>query len=162
MNIEYRSLLPHESRIYRTIRLESLKKFPESFGANYEEALQTEKFKLEYDIENQRNERFVIGAFSDGELIGICAFVKEEDNAGHIYQMYIKENFQGKNIGYGLIQAVVEEANNRSNSTEIVLEVTHSNIKAYQLYKKFGFKEVAKNTQEKETDSNIVMVYGRS
>lgn len=160
MNIKYRALLPHESKIYRTIRLESLKKFPEAFGANYEEALQIEKFRLEDDIENQRKERFVIGAFGDDELIGICTFVKEKDNTGHIYQMYIKENFQGKNIGYALIQNIIQEANTRFNSIEIILEVTHNNTKAYQLYKKCGFKEIPTDT--KQSIPNIVMRYGRN
>lgn len=45
MNIEYRNLSPHESSIYRAIRLESLEKFPASFGAQYQEALQLEKFR---------------------------------------------------------------------------------------------------------------------
>lgn len=159
MNIGYRTLLANESKIYRTIRLESLKKFPESFGARYEEALEIEKFRMENDIENQLLERFVIGAFSDHELVGICAFVKEEEHTGHIYQMYIKEDFQGKNIGFGLIQEVVREANTRFNSIAIVLEVTHNNTKAYQLYKKFGFEEVKDGNIREERDLNIVMRY---
>jgi ribosomal protein S18 acetylase RimI-like enzyme len=159
MNIEYRTLLPYESKIYRTIRLESLKEFPESFGARYEEALEIEKFRMENDIENQLLERFVVGAFSDNELVGICAFVKEEEHTGHIYQMYIKEDFQGKNIGFGLIQEVVKEANTRFNPITIVLEVTHNNTKAYQLYKKFGFEEIKDGNTREEDNPNIVMRY---
>ncbi|WP_261512516.1 GNAT family N-acetyltransferase [Chryseobacterium paludis] len=159
MNIEYRTLLPYESKIYRTIRLESLGKFPEAFGAKYEEALQIEKFRMESDIENQLSERFVVGAFADQELVGICAFVKEEDHIGHLYQMYIKENFQGRNIGLRLIQEVVNEAEIRFDAIEIILEVTHNNVKAYQLYKKFGFHEVIEAHKSKESNHHIVMRY---
>ncbi|WP_072923196.1 hypothetical protein [Chryseobacterium sp. OV279] len=59
MNITYRVLLPHESKNYRTIRLESLEQFPESFGAVYQEAQQIEKFRMESDIENQTQGRFI-------------------------------------------------------------------------------------------------------
>ncbi|MGU3374779.1 GNAT family N-acetyltransferase [Chryseobacterium sp. M5A1_1a] len=156
MNIEYRNLLPNESKAYRVIRLESLEKFPESFGANYQEALKTEKFRIESDIENQSLERFVFGAFAEQELIGICAFVRDENNMGNIYQMYVREGFQGKNIGFGLIQAIINEANSRFKGIEIVLEVTPKNDRAYHLYKKMGFQEVI---DEKNTESNIVMKY---
>lgn len=158
MSIKYRSLLPHESKNYRNIRLESLEKFPESFGANYQEALKIEKFRMENDIENQTRDRFTTGAFSNDELVGICAFVKEEDHAGKIYQMYVKKGFQGKNIGYGLIVALINEAHSRFGDIEITLEVTDKNDKAFNLYKKSGFKEISSNNTKKN-DTNIVMQY---
>jgi ribosomal protein S18 acetylase RimI-like enzyme len=162
MEMEYRKLLPHESKAYRAVRLESLEKFPASFGADYQESLKIEKFRLENDIENQVQERFVIGAFNDAELAGICVFVKEENNTGSIYQMYVKENYQGKNIGFGLIQAVINEAENRFNGVEIFLEVKADNLKAYQLYKKFGFQEVASDGEREEANTNKVMKYAKS
>ncbi|AZA76169.1 GNAT family N-acetyltransferase [Chryseobacterium sp. G0186] len=155
MHIEYRNLLPEESKIYRVIRLESLEKFPESFGANYLEALKTEKFRIEGDIENQSSERFVFGAFADRELIGICVFVKNEENTGNIYQMYVRRGFQGKNIGFGLIQAIINEAHSRFGKIEIILEVTPNNDRAYHLYKKMGFREIINENEE----NNIVMKY---
>lgn len=103
MNINYRKLLPEESKAYRTIRLESLEQFPESFGASYQEALKIEKFQIERDIEEQTFGRFVLGAYADDLLIGICTFVTSDKNSGTIYQMYVKREFQGKNIGQGLI-----------------------------------------------------------
>lgn len=153
MNINYRLLLPHESKNYRTIRLESLEKFPEAFFASYEESLKIEKFRLETDIEHQAQDRFVLGAFADAELIGICSFVKDENNAGNFYQMYVKEEFQGKNIGLGLIQAVIDEARKRFNEISIFLEVVHNNEKAYHLYKKTGFSEIVNDSREQENGS---------
>jgi len=85
--------------MYRHIRLESLQKFPESFGITYEEAIKNEKLRIEYDIENQSADRFVVGAFAEDRLIGICTFMKNEDGHGNIYQLYVKETFQGNNAG---------------------------------------------------------------
>lgn len=153
MNINYRILLPHESMHYRSIRLESLEKFPESFCASYQDALKTEKFRLESDIENQTQDRFVMGAFADDKLIGICAFAKEENNTGNIYQMYVKEPFQGKNIGWGLIQKVIGEAYERFNKINIFLEVTDKNEKAYNLYRKIGFKDVISDAEKEDNGS---------
>ena len=158
MNIDYHILLPQESMNYRTIRLESLEKFPESFCVSYQDALKIEKFRLESDIENQAQDRFVMGAFADDELIGICVFVKEENNTGSIYQMYVKEPFQGKNIGWGLIQKVIAEAYERFNKINIFLEVTDKNGKAYNLYRKIGFKDVI-NDAEKEDNGGSTQLY---
>ncbi|RXM41268.1 N-acetyltransferase [Chryseobacterium sp. CH21] len=158
MNISYRKLLPEESKIYRAIRLESLEEFPESFGANYQEALKIEKFRMENDIEQQTAERFVLGAFADKEIIGICTFIKDENNTGNIYQMYVKKEFQGKNIGMGLIKAIIDEAFQKFNDIEIHLEVAHGNDKAYKLYEKVGFREV-KNSSGKDPGNAITMKY---
>jgi ribosomal protein S18 acetylase RimI-like enzyme len=158
MNIQYRKLLPEESTIYRTIRLESLKKFPESFCADYEEALKTEKFRIEYDIENQLAERFVVGAFNEDQVIGICTFVKDENDKGNIYQMYVKEEYQGKNIGRHLIQKVIEEANKEFKDIEIYLEVKNTNVKAHRLYQKIGFTEIP-DVELNEDDSSVLMKY---
>ena len=158
MNISYRKLLPEESKIYRDIRLESLEKFPESFGASYQEAMKIEKFRMENDIERQTAERFVTGAFAGKELIGICTFVKEENTAGAIYQMYVKKEYQGKNIGLGLIKVVIEEACQKFPGIEIHLEVTPENEKACRLYKKAGF-EIIKDFSHQDFNSLITMKY---
>ncbi|MGN7757953.1 GNAT family N-acetyltransferase [Chryseobacterium sp. 22532] len=160
MNIQYRKLLPEESAVYRTIRLESLKEFPESFCSDYEEALKTEKFRIEYDIENQLTERFVLGAFNEDQLIGICTFVKDENDRGNIYQMYVKEEYQGRNIGLHLIQKVIEEVCSHFKSIEIYLEVKHNNAKAFNLYKKIGFVEIS-DAQQKEINPSVLMKYSR-
>jgi ribosomal protein S18 acetylase RimI-like enzyme len=148
ISMHYRKLLPEESEIYRAIRLESLEKFPEAFGANYQEALSNKKFRIESDIEGETPERFVYGAFAQDELVGICTFVKNENSTGSIYQMYVKKEFQGKNIGQGLIEAVIAEACQNFNGIEIILEITPGNNKAYNLYRKIGFQEVTSTSSE--------------
>jgi len=155
MEIEFRNLLATESKEYRKIRLESLQRFPKSFCANYQQAKETEKLGLESDIENETFEKFVYGAFSNNALIGICVLVKDEMNIGTIYQMYVQDSFQGKNIGSKLVEEVIKEARIRYGGIDIFLEVLRDNFKAYRLYKKIGFKEVEK----KANDASFLMKY---
>ncbi|MBV8327764.1 GNAT family N-acetyltransferase [Chryseobacterium sp.] len=157
MDIEYRKLLPQESVLYRKIRLESLKMFPEAFETTYQEAMKTEKLRLETDIEAQTFGRFVFGAFSDQELIGICTFIKENNNTGSLYQMYVKTGYQGNSIGYGLITTLIRETERQYEGIEIFLEVKSRALKAYHLYKKIGFKE-EKNINKKEDSSGSIMM----
>ena len=74
MNISYRKLRSIDSEKYREIRLESLKLHPESFGSGYEEQSVLPKLKFEKSLEEPIDDRFVLGAFDDRGLIGICAF----------------------------------------------------------------------------------------
>ncbi|WP_326984656.1 GNAT family N-acetyltransferase [Chryseobacterium sp. MYb264] len=158
MNIQYRKLIPEESKRYRNIRLESLQKFPESFGVSYEEAVKDEKLRIESDIENQTKERFVVGAFHEDQLIGICTFVKDENCNGNIYEMYVQSEFQGNNIGTFLIERTIEESNKNFGVIDIFLEVKVTNEKAYYLYKKIGFVEINENL-ESENNAIILMKY---
>jgi ribosomal protein S18 acetylase RimI-like enzyme len=155
MLIEYRSLLPDESKEYRRIRLESLKEFPEAFSATYQETLNVEKLTLEDDIEKQTANKFVHGVFAHHKLIGICTFVKSDENIGNIYQMYVQKGFQGKNIGLNLVYETIEEAEKRYGSLEIFLEVSVDNLQAKHFYLKAGFEQI----QQIENSSDILMKY---
>ncbi len=157
LNIEYRKLVPYESKMYREIRLESLLQFPDSFETNYEEAVNTEKLRMEIDIENQNPKKSVWGAFADQKLVGLCAFVIDDNNMGNIYQMYVKKDFQGKNIGSELIQSAIQEGKEKFNIAEVSLEVASKNHSAYSLYKKNGFEET--NCESNETSEILVMKY---
>lgn len=74
--------------------------------------------------------------------------------------MYVKRDFQGKNVGQGLIEAVIHEAGRQFNDIEIFLEVIPGNDKAYNLYRKTGFLDV-KNTPAKDLSNCIMMKYIR-
>lgn len=155
MLIEYRNLLPNESKAYRRIRLESLKEFPEAFSATYQETLNVEKLTLEYDIENQTANKFVHGVFLHHELIGICTFVKSDENIGNIYQMYVQKGSQGKNIGLNLVRSTIKEAQKRYGSLEIFLEVSVDNLQAKNFYLKAGFEQI----QQVENSNDLLMKY---
>ncbi len=139
MAINYRPLDRNESNIYRGIRLESLKEFPDAFSATYEETSRIEKLSMEYSIENGTAEKFVLGAFDNSELIGISTFVKDENGIGNIYQMYIQKKYQGQNIGFGLLGNILKEAKKRFGEVTVSLEVSIKNSSAINLYKKAGF-----------------------
>lgn len=156
MIIEYRNLLPDESKAYRRIRLESLKEFPDAFSATYQETLNVEKLTLENDIENQATNKFVHGVFAHHELIGICTFVKSDENTGNIYQMYVQKGFQGKNIGLNLVRSTIKEAQKRYGSMEIFLEVSVDNLQAKIFYLKAGFEQII---QQVENSSDLLMKY---
>ena len=101
-----RILEPRDAGVYREIRLEALKKFPEYFGSGYEQQVKLEKLYFERLIEERSDKGKMFGAFIDDELVGICGVTFETQvlpNAGEIIQMYVKLEHQNSGLGKKLV-----------------------------------------------------------
>jgi RimJ/RimL family protein N-acetyltransferase len=159
MKISYRKLVSVDSTQYREIRLESLKLHPESFGSTFEEQSKLPKLMFEKAIEQPADDRFVIGAFDQQALIGICGFIlivpdhnQHLSNAGAIIQMYVKSAYSGRKIGLSLVKAVIHEAFKISGLEQIELEVKKGNMSAIRVYEQAGFQTF--NTEGGEAEIN--------
>jgi len=145
MQITYRKVLPTECELYRAIRLESLKEYPNSYGSVYAEQMVKAKLGFESNIENQDRKQFIIGAFDGDKLIGICGFYGMDDerfkHQGELIQMYVKANYQGCQIGFNLLEATVKEAFLLEELKQIELGVFSSSPAALRIYQKAGFEE---------------------
>ncbi len=151
----YRKLRPEESGLYRSIRLESLQLYPDSFCSTYEQQLEKEKLGFENYIEIEHPDKFIMGAFKEDELIGICGFHRSADDwhqhRGEIIQVYIRAGHQGQNISMHLISACMEIAFKLPGLERIELGVLSSSKAAHRIYEKLGFEEygVQKNYLKK-------------
>ena len=103
-----------------------------------------------------------------------CYVVLEIDNQVHGYigmwitdnveiiNLYVDEEYQGMGFGSMIMDFVIDICE-QSSIQNLSLEVRSSNIKAINLYKKYGLKEshIRKNyyvNDNKETEDAIVMV----
>jgi RimJ/RimL family protein N-acetyltransferase len=158
MNISYRKLTAVDARHYRAIRLESLKLHPENFGASFEEQSKLPKLMFEKALEQPVDDRFVMGAFDQQTLIGICGFipfVRDHDdlkNTGVIIQMYVKPAYRGKKIGLGLVSALLDEAFKLSDIEQVILGVVKGNMSAIRVYEQAGLELC--NPEGREIDMN--------
>ena len=100
MQIDYRKLKSSEAPDFRRVRLECLKKFPESFGTLYEDEVGKAKLYFEELIEQDSADVFFFGAFAGDDLIGIAGFVRGERtktrHRGEIAAMYVNPGFAVK------------------------------------------------------------------
>jgi ribosomal protein S18 acetylase RimI-like enzyme len=162
MPISYRKLASVDSRSYREIRLESLKAHPESFGSSFEEQSKLPKLMFQKALEQPVDDRFVMGAFDQQVLVGICGFIPfvfddhhDLGNAGTIIQMYVKPAYRGRKIGLNLAQATIQEAFKISGIEQIVLGVREGNMSAIRVYEQAGFRTYNEN------DSFLTMIIQR-
>jgi len=137
--------LPTDTKQYREVRLEALKLFPEYFGSSFEMEAAKPKLAFEINIETRNDKAFIVGAFDEEKLVGICGFVQElspkTQHRGLIIQMYVQPAYQGKKLGLQLIQATMAEAFKIPQVEQIALGVMTTNISAIKTYERAGFKE---------------------
>lgn len=135
----------NELEQYHKIRLECLKKYPQNFGTLYEEELKSSSFKFDKVITQQSTTDFLMGAFLNEKLVGICGFIQEKrektKHIGEISGMYVMTEHSGQKIGARLLYATILTAFKNSDLEQIILAVADQNKPAYNLYKKYGFVE---------------------
>jgi ribosomal protein S18 acetylase RimI-like enzyme len=139
-----RKLEPHESAIYREVRLACLKNAPQFFGSTYEEEVLNPKFFFETHIENSSPDHVMFGAFDGEQLIGITGFNrmarKRASHRGELVQVYVESGYRGQNLGEKLLRHVLDYAFAQEGIEQVQLSVIASNKTAISLYEKLGFK----------------------
>jgi len=137
--ISFQLLTPNDYLAYRRARLDCLKNFPENFGSTYEE----ESKVVVENFGESDCKYFFYGAFCEGVLIGISAFLREPRlktrHRGDIRQVYVDPAFTGNGIAGTLIKRTIEKAFEDSSIEQITLSVVSANETAVNLYKRLGF-----------------------
>jgi RimJ/RimL family protein N-acetyltransferase len=161
MQIAYRKLGPTDSKQYREIRLESLKAHPESFGSTFKEQSKLPKLMFEKALEQPIDDRFIIGAFDQKELIGICGVIPlVADNihdlraAGALIQMYVRTAYRGRKIGLHLVEATIRNAFRIPDIEQVFLEVKEGNKIAIRVYEQAGFQDYHAEGNETEVSND--------
>jgi len=147
-DVSIRKLLPHESAAYRSMRLESLQQCPAFFGTTYAEEAAITILPFEYDIQEENPSNFMLGAFVDTYLCGICGFKREARqrtrHRGELVQMYVRPNIAGRGIGGRIVAGVLGAAYQDPELKQIILGVMVNNSTAINMYRRAGFREYGK------------------
>lgn len=158
MILEFRKLKPSESNLYRELRLECLKLYPENFGSNYQDETKKEKLFFQPMIENQDPNTFVIGGFHNRKLIAICGFqrydAEKTKHRARIIQLYVTPEYQKKHIASDILKSTIKEAIKIQGIEQIELGVITTNSNAEKIYQKLGFKEYGIQKDYLKIDNN--------
>jgi len=143
MDLICKKIPPNDSHLYRALRLESLKYNPEAFETSYQESINTPQLHFEKIIKENSPNKFVMGAYIENQLVGLCAFVDYNNhgvmNTGTLIQMYVTPEFRGNNISHRLIDAVTQVALKTFHICNMLLEVKETNHSAVKTYNRAGF-----------------------
>ncbi len=107
--------------------------------------LEEEKEFLKQQIENVEKRKGVyLIAFCENDVIGVTEITLKTKVVRHLgsYGIMIAKKFRGQGLGKLLTEIGIEEAKKNLTGLEIIiLDVFANNLKAIQMYEKFGFKE---------------------
>ena len=114
---------------------------------NKEFSFEREKKWLGKNIENVKNHKAVfLVAENNGIIIGTASIDLDIWRKNHIgdFAISIRKNYRGIGVGSYLIEEIIKLAKKELKPRFIKLSVFSTNKPAMRLYKKYGFKEIAK------------------
>jgi ribosomal protein S18 acetylase RimI-like enzyme len=140
-----RPLTEADAGHYWPLRLRALREEQEAFGSSYEEQSdRSEEVVVARLREQTSGDSFVLGAFQDGELVGIVAFGREtllkmRHKAG-VYQVYVAPEARGLGLGRQLMEALLARARETQGIEQVLLTVSTTQEAARALYASVGFE----------------------
>lgn len=141
--MEIRKLKSDDWEQWNVVRTEALDAAPFAFGRSNEDELPTRKGKFESNI--NRDDRFIIGAFDQGEMIGISGFFRHEPiktfHKATVWSVFVKPKFQQRGLGRKIMEETLRLAWQMNGLEIILIGVSSDSLAAFQLYRSLGFAE---------------------
>jgi ribosomal protein S18 acetylase RimI-like enzyme len=146
MSYTCRKILSTDADEFYRLRLEGLEQFSHAFWETPDEltshGIELQKERLQ--ATNNSKDAFIIGAFEDERLVGICGCRRENGAKGHhratVWGMYVDGSKQGSGIGGAVLDMAIEEAQKLDGLESLFLMVGASNLPALGLYHSRGFR----------------------
>jgi len=124
INVEVRPLTDRDAATYWNLRLEALEQEPQSFAESAEEHRAT-PIALAAARLREADAGFVLGAFLDGELVGMAGFFREKHlkarHKGRIWGVYVRVNYRRQGIGRALFSALLEKVSSDPHAKRMLI-----------------------------------------
>jgi L-amino acid N-acyltransferase YncA len=143
MRFQVCSVTADDAAAYQALRLRALQEHPEAFGSAYEDEC-TRPLAAVAERLQALPERFTLGAWSTGELVGIVSFYQSAGrkvcHRGGVGGMYVASAARGQGAGRALLAELINRARRLPALEEIILAVTVGNVTARSIYLAVGFQ----------------------
>ncbi|WP_394244680.1 GNAT family N-acetyltransferase [Vibrio astriarenae] len=148
MEVQCKVLKAEDSRVYRELRLESLRKNPEAFGSDYQTQSQLSKLFFEEVLETGSRNNIMLGALCEGKLVGLCGLISQKETKSlELVQMFVAPECRGQSIGKALLSKAESILQSRHEDS-LTLTVYTDNEAAIRAYESFGFTKVFQHDNE--------------
>jgi len=92
------------------------------------------------ELEQQPASRYYLVASEEERIVGYGGLLRAGEQ-GDVVTLAVAASHWGQGIGSTLLEALMDEAARRG-CTELFLEVRTDNVRAQQLYRRYGFTEI--------------------
>jgi len=142
--MDIHQLHEHDAEVFRNLRLRALREHPEAFLASFEEERMKPVEQVAEKLRISTSENFDLGAFVEGQLVGIAHFARQEGvkvkHRAYIEAMYVVPERRGLGIGRALLEQLIAHARTLTGLEELGLWVIIGNERAQTLYEAVGFQ----------------------
>jgi ribosomal protein S18 acetylase RimI-like enzyme len=131
--------------VFKSLRLEGLRECPESFAEDAEafESRSVEEITAQFVASSEAG-AYIASAWNGDKLIAVCGVRPERhkkiNHRAVLWGVYVRQEFRGRGVGHHLVRYALGETT--SQTLQIKLCVTTSNLVALRLYLKLGFRIV--------------------
>jgi len=139
-----RQLDPHDAAAYQALRLRALQDSPTSFSSSYaQEANRSIAEIIPRVTPAADGSRCVFGAFDDGRLVGMLAFIRPTSaklaHGAELAGMYVAPECRRRGFGRALLDALIAHARGLGGVRQLKLGVNAGNESARSVYRSAGF-----------------------
>ena len=143
--MQTRILTTSDAGAYRQLRLRSFQEAPFAFSESYEDEVQRPEadFLEEVRPVGEPPEQFILGVFTEEELVGFVKFRRDlRSKARHkamVHAMYVDPAFRNLGLGRKLMVEVIDRSQQMPGMEQIHLWVLHASTSASDFYASLGF-----------------------
>ncbi len=138
-----RTLTEADAAAFRDIRLRALREEPTAFTSSLEEFSHQTLDKIAARFRSEPSEQFMLGAFQDDKLVGLCGFYREamlkQRHKGNVISMYVTPEARGQGLSRALMNDVIRRVRQIAGVEQLLLGVMTTQAAARKLYESLGF-----------------------
>lgn len=143
--LKIRRLTAEDATLYKALRLEALRNYPEAFGSDYEAEKDRPVERYATRLESEQSMTF--GAFHENELVGVVTIVCSEPvkmrHRANLFAMYVTPRVRKQQVGRQLVEEALRTLKQHPVIEQIHLSVVRTNEAAKALYRSLGFESYA-------------------